>query len=120
MFYSTEEAEQLISNGFICNGCGNRKWNILLALTLQWWARVDFSEACKRHDAERNIKVKSEEHRLRSDADFMLNLIICCERIKIKKHSNRARKVARMFHWAVVVNSYDTYYEPRQKEYKNV
>lgn len=109
--HATDEAKELVIKAFTGNGCGNRRWNTLLAYFLQWYSKANFSEACLYHDAERKTDFKSEQHRLDSDKDFLLNLYTCCERVKIQKYRRRARRVARLFHWAVVLNSFDTYYE---------
>jgi hypothetical protein len=111
VYYCTGDADVLVKSGFNGNGCGNRRWNTLLCTLLQWWAKVDFTMACRYHDAERNTAFSNEHHRLDSDKDFMRNLHLCCEKVKIVKYQRRAYMIARWFHWAVVLNSYDTYYE---------
>ncbi len=102
-----EITEELYSNSDVdevlkCNSkaCGSGWFSTMLCYVLQKMRRVNFSMACLIHDLEWGVVQKSIDHRIESNANFELNLILCM-------HSGITEKkleLASWFHAAVGVN----------------
>lgn len=102
-------AEAMINNGFRGNGCGAGFWSFAIAKTAQTLFNVSYCYSCLIHDAEWSIErpLKNRKHRVQSNSDFELNLILESYR---GRFSVTRLRLAAAFHAAVAINSPTAYW----------
>lgn len=98
----------VLDHGYIGNGCGAGFVSKIIAKFAQFIYGVEYKTACMIHDAEWSIPetLKNKHHRINSDANFELNLILDTgPGLTVAK-----LQLAAWFHAAVTINSPIAYY----------
>ena len=104
-----EEVRKLFESGEVLtsNGCGTNWFNKILIGMLESWAKIDLVKLCIIHDFSYELADHSVASKIKIDAEFHINIYNMCMDVGISR--SKARRLARLFHMAVLTAGPDSY-----------
>ena len=114
----TRHASQLISDGFVGNGCGAGMVSKAACFALSKWFGVEIKKSWDIHDSEYSIPFvyKSKSHRKEADANLHTNLMSELNIDEATPHNDKRLRFIALVHAGLVLKGDIAYWKLKRGE----